>query len=238
MRKPFLFFVLAALLFSFVSCSESAPSIVYGNIRLVRFQEAGGIKDKYSFFIIPEDDDGIDDIVDFYLYHDKEGLRWHFTPEDWITIQIEGNTWIGSRAISTMDNEALPRGQFRAVLIDKAGERSERNFTFDAPARHRFSFPTLELDGLNYKIKSDYPENKFIFFDSMGNFLLHIDVTQLEGVVPNIQADAILAYRAQHSAEEMSHPSGSNLEAYTVVLWAEDAEYSCAALTEAYLLPR
>jgi hypothetical protein len=61
-------------------------------------------------------------------------------------------TWIGSRAIAMPGDDPLPRGQYRAVLVNKGGEQAERAFTFDAPDNPRDPFPRLNLLEGNYTV--------------------------------------------------------------------------------------
>ncbi|MDR1249752.1 MAG: hypothetical protein LBK63_10655 [Treponema sp.] len=208
---PWLF--LSASLFAFpaLSCSRAEPNIAFGTLRLVYFQGAQGPEERFSFFIIPEDEDGDEDLADLYLYHDREGLCWHLTSEDWMTLRTEGQTWIGSRNIAMLDNAALPRGQFRAVLVDKGGEQSERLFSFDAPGEARHPFPFLYIDEGRYRIESEYPEHYFICYDASGALLRNVPVTNLEGALAALDL-----------------PGGTR----GVALWAEESEYFTSALTD------
>jgi hypothetical protein len=209
-----LFFVIFLSLLS--ACSRAEPSIAYGTLRLVYFQGVegdprGGVEERFSFFIIPEDEDGIEDLADLYLYHDREGLCWHLTSADWVLVQNEGQTWIGSRNIVMIDEEPLPRGQFRAVLFDKGGEQSERRFSFDAPRDAPHPFPFLRVGDGRYTIESEYPEHYFICYDNTGTFLKSVSVEMLEGDL------AIL---------------GLPKETRGIALWAEESGYFTAALTD------
>jgi hypothetical protein len=164
-RFPWLVPLVSLVVFLLLSCSRAEPNIAFGTLRLVYFQGEQGPEERFSFFIIPEDEDGDEDLADLYLYHDREGLCWHLTSDDWVTIQGEGQTWIGSRNIAMLDDAALPRGQFRAVLVDKGGEQNERLFSFDAPQEARHPFPFLYISDGRYRIESDYPEHFFICYD-------------------------------------------------------------------------
>jgi hypothetical protein len=168
------------------------------------------IIERYSFFIIPEDDDGLEDLDSLEIWYDREGLVWTLSFEDWVSVQHEGQTWIGSRSIAMIDNETLPRGQFRAVLTDKGGERSERLFTFDAPAAARFPFPFCVIGEGSYRIESLYPGHYFICYDGQGAVL-----------------GAVLLSSAGGDLAELELPP----ETRGVALWADDPEYSTAALT-------
>jgi hypothetical protein len=202
-------FLLALWLFA--ACSRTAPKISFGTLRLVYYnvgREPGG--ELFSFFVLPEDDDGFEDIADLYLHHDREGLVWHITSDDWITFDIEGKTWIGSHRIGMVEGEGLPRGQFRAVLVDKGGERSERNFTFDAPADPRYPFPYFAVEFGRYTADSKYPQHYLICYDEGGNYVMTRPLENLAG-----------------SLEELNLPSGVK----GIALWADDEEYRTSALT-------
>jgi hypothetical protein len=193
-----------------VSCSRTEPKIAYGSLRMVYYGEAGRRGERFSFFILPENEDGIEDLADLYLYHDREGLEWHLSPEDWITFELEGKTWVGSHSIAMVEDDSLPRGQFRAVLVDKGGEKSERTFTYDAPEDSQYPFPFFSVENGRYRVESGYPEHYLICYDQEGNYLSTQPLTILDGTV-----------------EELSLPD----HVRTVALWAEDDEYGTAALT-------
>ncbi|MDR2303459.1 MAG: hypothetical protein LBE10_02590 [Treponema sp.] len=205
------------------ACSRTEPTISYGFIQLVYYQgeaesenpgaagRSSPPEERYSFFVIPDAEDGIDDIEEMYFYHDKQELRWHIDREDWIVHEYEGTTWIGTRAIAMPGNEALPRGQFRAVIINRGGEKSERFFTFDAPAENSHPFPFLEISDDSWRIDSAYPKNQFICYDIEGSFVKVQELEDRDGLV-----------------SELNLPQ----EVRTVALWAEDPEYSTSALTD------
>jgi hypothetical protein len=200
-----------ALYFS-ASCSRTSPEISFGTLRLAYYDSGreNAAAERFSFFILPDDDDGIEDIADLYLYHDREGLVWHITSDEWLTFDIEEKTWIGSRQIGMADGEGLPRGQFRAVLVDKGGERSERNFTFDAPEDPRYPFPYFSVEQGLYRLESKYPAHYLICYDNGGNYVTTQPLEKPEGFVA-----------------ELNLPSGVS----GVALWADDEEYLTSALT-------
>ncbi|MDR0554297.1 MAG: hypothetical protein LBG76_05815 [Treponema sp.] len=206
-----IFFGLPVLLgILFFACSRSEPKIAYGSLRMVYYEEAGRRGERFSFFVLPEDDDGIEDLAELYLYHDWEGLEWRLTPEDWVAIEFEGKTWVGSRSIAMADNESLPRGQFRAVLVDKGGEKSERIFAYDAPEDSRYTFPFFSIEDGRFLVESAYPKHYLIGYDQEGNYMTTLPLTVLEGAVAELNL---------------------NSRVRTLALWAEDDEYGTAALT-------
>lgn len=204
--------LLLFLSFLFFACSRSEPKITYGTIRLVYFQSPDKPAERFSFFVLPDDDDGIEDIEDLYLYHDREGLVWQIPANEWVNFEFEGKTWVGTRSLAMADDESLPRGQFRAVLVDKGGEKSERLFTFDAPEESRYPFPFFSITDGRYLVESGYPVHSLICYDGEGNFVSTMPLTVLDGAV----ADLAL-------------PSGS---IKALALWAEDTEYLTSALTD------
>ena len=215
MRK-IIFGTVAALVWMALSCSRTEPVIAFGFIELFYYQDTGGAPSEYfSFFIIPEDDDGIENLADLYLYHDREQLQWHISSDDWVSHVEGGNTWIGSRSIAIGEAEHLPRGQFRAVLINKGGERSERLFTFDAPQTPAFPFPTIEIRERQYTVVSSYPVNQLIFYDDEGNFLNLLVLDELRGSIDNLDIPG---------------------DARSASLWAQNPEHLTSAFTDAAAL--
>jgi len=210
-KYGFLLCVLWAVLWLFSACSRTEPRLPYGTIKLVYYQGQPRPEERFSFFVIAEDDDGIENLDKLYLYHDKEGLRWMLSADDWITVEEDEKTWIGSRAIVMPNSETLPRGQYRAVLVNKGGERTERTFTFDAPTVPRYSFPVFSIHNGQYTIESRYPEHFLICYDDMGNYIRTLSVNTLYGDIAALRLP--------------SH-------AKTIALWAEDAEYYTSALTD------
>jgi hypothetical protein len=210
LRYLIFFSVLSTMIFS---CSRSEPSIVYGSIELVYYGNREKPEERYSFFILPEDEDGEENLSELYLYHDREGLRWLITSKDWIQHDEAGKIWIGSRAIAMTDDEILPRGQYRAVLVNKGGESTERRFTFDAPETPLHPFPLLSIgEGSSYYIDSQYPVNRFICYDQQGTAVQTVLVTAAEGNLRDLRIQGTVR---------------------TITLWAEDPEYRVSAVTEA-----
>ncbi|MDR1956533.1 MAG: hypothetical protein LBQ30_06740 [Treponema sp.] len=193
------------------ACSRTEPRIPYGFMQLVYYQGPVRPEERFSFFVIPEDDDGIENLEELYLYHDLEGLRWRLSAEDWITFEEADKTWIGSRAIAMVGVDPLPRGQYRAVLVNKGGERTERTFSFDAPVDPRYPFPRIELQEENYTIESRYPEHFLLCYDGDGSFISTVPVKTLQDTLASL---------------------GLPSNARAIALWARDTEYQTAALTD------
>ncbi|MDR0760533.1 MAG: hypothetical protein LBF74_10570 [Treponema sp.] len=212
-KKGLLALFCAALL---AACSRTEPKIAYGTMSMVYYQSEGKPEERFSFFILPEDDDGFEDIAEVRLYHDREGLSWKLTTEDWVSYEVSGKTWVGSHNIAMLDDESLPRGQFRAVLVDKGGEQSERLFAFDAPEDPRYPFPFLTLENGRYLVESGYPEHSFICYNKQGEYVNTLPLQILDGELADLKLPQ---------------------DVKALALWAEDPEYMVSALTNIVPLP-
>jgi hypothetical protein len=201
---------LFALLFS-QGCSRAAPQIVFYSMNLVYYQNGAGYDSMFSFFVLPEDPDGLDDIIELRLTHEYEGLLWVLTPSDWVTYVDGEKTWVGSYSLATRDGESLPSGQFKARLTDSGGEKTERTIGFDVPAEHRYPFPKLTVASGEYHIICEYPELSFICYNAEGAYVRTIPVTARDGPISNL---------------------GLSNSISTVALWARDGERNTSALTD------
>jgi hypothetical protein len=177
---------------------------------LVYYGGAQEIHEAYSFFVLPGDDDGLEDLDTLSLYHDREELVWKLSSEDWISETIENEVWIGSRNISMSGGGPLPRGRFRAVLTDKGGSRGERVLVFDGPEKSRYPFPVLVIEGGRYSIESAYPYHTMLWYDGSGAYLGARRVGALAGTIRELEAPR---------------------ETKSAALWAEDPEHYTSALT-------
>ena len=193
------------------SCSRTEPRIPYGIIKLVYYQGQSRPEERFSFFVIAEDDDGIENLDALYLYHDREGLRWKLSADDWVAVEEEGKTWVGSRGIGMPGSETLPRGQYLAVLVNKGGDQTERTFGFDIPESARYPFPIFSIYEGRYNIESRYPQHFLIGYDESGNYVQTFPVEIPQGEVSGL---------------------GLPSSVKALALWAEDAEYYTSALTD------
>ena len=192
-----------------VSCTKSEPKITYGFLNLVLYHSDPEPVEHFSFFILCEDEDGIENLDALYLYHDREQLRWRVKSDEWLHHTLDGQEWIGTRSITSPEGR-LPRGIFRAVLVNKGGESTERNFTYDGIVR--FPFPEFSVYNGEYNINSQYPVNKIVCYDNSGN--------QISVITPGSRSGSVSQLRLPSSAR-------------TVALWAEDESNSCSAFTAA-----
>jgi hypothetical protein len=170
-----------------------------------------------TFFVLPQDSDGIDDIDEIQLYHDAQGLYWTLTANDWVSVKDGDNTWLGAYDITMPDSASgsasPPSGQYRAVIIDKAGEQSESGFGFDFdPLRYKFPVFETDLAAKTYTVDTTYPALNLVCYDSQGGVVSTVPLPQKSGSLASLSL-------------------GANIT--SVSLWAVDSEHFCSALTEA-----
>ena len=216
MKLPYykvIFPILLLIFFiNFFSCSRSEPRINHGFIQLVYYSSRDGVDERFSFFVMGEDDDGSENLSELFLFHDREGLRWNFDSEDWIVHIEDGKTWIGSRNIAMSGNQNLPRGQYRAVLVNKGGERTERNFTFDSPLVPPYPFPSFSVNEDNYLVESLYPINYFLGYDQSGRIVETRVISEKSGRIVDLRFPTSVR---------------------SIALWAEDPSIVISAFTDA-----
>jgi hypothetical protein len=190
------------------SCSQAAPRIDSVSLRLT--YRSGG-NERLSFFALSYDEDGTLDLEELHLLNDRAQLYWTVTSKDWIVVEQSGETWIGSHGISMPDGASFPRGAYRAVLVDKGGDRAEREIFFDPPAAARRQFPSLAVSDGRYRVVSTYQKNSMVAYDVSGARIRVFPLKTKEGRI----VDLSLGQSAQ-----------------SIALWAEDEEAGVAALTD------
>ena len=115
MKSPLRYSVILFLVLlgavSFFSCSRTEPRIPFGYIELIYYPVDDRPQERFSFFVIAEDDDGMENLSELHLINDREGLEWILASEDWVHLEEGGRHWIGSRSIAMVEGAVLPRGQ-------------------------------------------------------------------------------------------------------------------------------
>ncbi len=201
---------LALLCVPLVACSVAPPVFMAQGTRLlvVATDAEGGRDERLSFFTSVADGDGVDDIELLYIVHDGEELCWTLEPATWQRSDEGASVWVGSNTLDA-PGPTIPRGQYRAILIDKAGERGESTFLINAPETSVYDIPSVRLSGTSITVGSPYPSNTAFFLDSGGNVTKTIPVAKgeipLDSLWPNGQwrsgADYIAVYGLDPKSE-------------------------------------
>ncbi len=201
---------LLAYLVLVAACSVSPPEFMSTGAHLVvvATDAEGGKDERLSIFASVADKDGIDDIEYLYIVHDGEELSWSLDPDAWQRSEEGSSIWLGSNALDA-PGPSIPRGEYRLVLVDKAGERSERTFILNAPETSGYKVPVIRLAGTSVVLDSAYSVNTAFFFDSGDNVVLTAPIskgtTSLDALWPKGQwrtgPDFIAAYGYDPKAE-------------------------------------
>lgn len=138
------------LLLLFASCSGETPELYESVSHIVLFENKnrGIIYEELSIFVHVQDLDGLDDIIYFYLINDDEELIWEMDAENWVLHNIETETWIGSNGVKMGDYSTIPRGLYRLLIVDSAGERAESEIYLNAEKLNAsiIEFPSVNID--------------------------------------------------------------------------------------------
>lgn len=202
---------LAALSLILAGCTHAQPSVDFWTARIVWQQSENTVIPTMIFFVIASDPDGSEDLEELRLYNDAEGLLWRWTSADWIKIEDSGKTWLGSKQVRMPQGENFPAGQYRAVILDKAGSQGGKVFGFEPPADSRYRFPSLEVKDDTYKVVSDYPDNYLLCYHSDGTYRNLVKLEQKSGSVTALRLAT---------------------DVFSFALWADDPANTISALTK------
>lgn len=113
------------------------------------------------------DKDGAADLDRLVLAHDESELYWSLGPDDWLVRQEGSRLYIGSNGLKPPAGESLPRGRYRVMLYDLAGEAAQGSFELLAPASGPYALPSVTKAGpASLLISSPYPAANALFMDA------------------------------------------------------------------------
>lgn len=189
--------IVSLLLGLFLSgCTGSPPEVLqdHGSIYLYQDRDLDRAYERLTFFVSARDEDGFEDIDTLYLIHDESRLHWTIDADRWQEDEREEETWIGRNDIQMADYSPLPRGRYRVLLVDAAGERDEREMRISTAEVNATAapFPNLELSEGRFVVDSVYPTHTIHAFDSAGNLVASrefggrvLSSTDVTGTNPN-----------------------------------------------------
>lgn len=193
-----------------LSCSSSPPEIVSLAVRLIVVTtDPGGARDeRLSVFASVADAQGVGDVEYLYVVHDGDELCWTMGPSEWRRSDDGSSVWLGANSLDA-PGTTIPRGSYRLILIDKAGERAERSFSLSAPETSAYDTPSLRLSGTTVVVATPYPTNTAFFLDAGGNVTHTAAIakgsTALDSLWPEgkwrTEADYIAVYGLEPKAE-------------------------------------
>jgi len=129
----------------------NAPEIarVSAQLLYVNDLEAGTVAEELALHVVPEDKDGLDDLEYLHVVADKAELYWSMSSDSWSQAKSQNDQWIGSARLAMPRNERFPRGEYRVLLYDLAGDSAEQRFYLDSEPidTEGVAFPRAEVVG-------------------------------------------------------------------------------------------
>ena len=118
-------------------CSAAPPQLVRVEARLehVHDLDRGVWYEQVVLFALVRDEDGFADIEQLFLLNDEHQLYWRLDGEGWTHERRAGEDWIGLAGLVMADDEDFPRGLYRVVVLDAAGQQDEQRVLIDSPRR-------------------------------------------------------------------------------------------------------
>lgn len=177
MNKYWVFYISVLAVFA-VSCSNHVPQVsnIQWDLTVYKDSEKGSIMEELAVFFLVKDEDGEDDIDELYIIHDDSFEYWKIDKDNWTKQTIDNEIWIGASRLTK--EGTFPRDEYRYLVIDKTGERTEGTFFIDIDNyKKKITFPTATVDGEKIEIQSAGNTLMFSLFDSRDN---GIELSEIE----------------------------------------------------------
>ncbi|MGO8694541.1 MAG: hypothetical protein ACLQMF_12820 [Rectinemataceae bacterium] len=154
-----------------LGCGGNAPELPAVEWRIeMRPSHEGGAYEGLSVFGDVKDSNGPEDIVELWIIQDDARLAWRLNGSTWTKRTEGGDTWIGAADLVHSDYSALTRGEYGVMVIDAAGDRTERRFRIEG-GFPPYGPPTISNIGGRLRIVSSWPETLVLAFDAAGFFV-------------------------------------------------------------------
>jgi hypothetical protein len=150
------------------SCGGNAPQIFGADYRLIVEGIPDAYRERLVLSLAASDEDGFKDLESLYLIADDARLYWKASSKDFV-VKSEGRFGIAS--FVSAYGASFPRGTYRALLIDKAGQRSEREIVIAPPDADPAKLPAISIEAGVATIKSALKERYLQILDSLGAVL-------------------------------------------------------------------
>jgi hypothetical protein len=163
--------LLSTLCLLVFSCGSKPPSVATVEWRLEsRPNPAGGDYESLSAFASIVADEGVDNISELWVVNDANALSWKLTSADWTKPNSGSDNWLGGSALAQADFGPLPRGEYRMIAIDAAGQRAEASFQISGAFPDRAP-PRASYEEGKLSVVSSWPETLVLAFDAVGSLI-------------------------------------------------------------------
>ncbi|HAK46964.1 MAG TPA: hypothetical protein DCO79_13745 [Spirochaeta sp.] len=160
----------------FLSCGNTPPELkqIYSEINFLNIPGSENVRSEMLVLVNADDEDGDDDITGIHIINDSEQMSWDLDSSIWKTRDSRGMKWTGSQRLTTVDGSMPKAGEYRVLVVDRAGERVEESVFFplikNPPSPADFA-ELIFQDEQAIELKSPQERNIISFYDSEGKLL-------------------------------------------------------------------
>jgi hypothetical protein len=179
------------------SCSGEPPVIsrVSAQLLYVNDLAADTVSEELAIYVVPEDEDGLDDLEYLHVISDRAELYWSLDSSSWTSARSQNQDWIGTARLAVPPDMSFPRGTYRVLLYDLAGESDEAEFSLGAEVRKPADIPFPRAQEAGGKIVIDGPVEWYtlLVYTSAGTYVRSFPTQAESTTVESIRrTDAVL----------------------------------------------
>lgn len=197
------------------ACETTPPEIlsVQWQLNFVHNVIDGSTEEHLSFFVSVADEDGVKDINALYLLNDETEQFWKLEPANWVAYPRDNEYWLGSSDLVMPDRSPIPRGTYRVLLFDEAGERAQKTWNLHTVllSSQKIQFPSIQAKEGVVTLHTALPNVQMVLYDR--NFFF-MDFALLE--YDSFPVEQLPRYR------ELTRARGVQLYLYA---WVADKGY-------------
>ena len=199
MIRAFAVVCFVTLVLGLTACTTSGPEIIELFWQINHRYDVAGQRsyEELAFFVHGNDADGEDDFESIYLLSDSAELFWHLQADSWERPDIPDETWIGHSGMQMYRGESFPRGQYRVILADRAGERAESTIFLSAEigSPQETEYPVVVISDGTVRINSTYARHTIRFYDGADDLVSLVStdskVVPLRGVLSPAELERV-----------------------------------------------
>lgn len=163
------FAIIASLVFASSACTVTKPEILELTWQIHHrhdIQERTKTEE-LSFWVHVNDEDGDDDIESVYIIHDGSELFWRLQADSWERTTIGEELWFGHSGLRMYRDGLFPRGTYRVMVVDRAGERAESTLyvSSDRIPPEDTEYPVLSIKDGEISVASPTERLTLWFYD-------------------------------------------------------------------------
>jgi hypothetical protein len=156
------------------SCGGEAPELLALEWRLEERPAKEGNYESLSVFASVRDYEGVDNLESLSVVNDGEKLAWRLSPSNWTRQETGGDVWIGASDLAMADYGKLPKGEYKVIVTDLAGQQKAMSFRIGSAATGGTApraMPALRMAGEAVAIDSGWPETLVLAYDGAGSLI-------------------------------------------------------------------